>query len=61
MTVNFPTIDDLEEARLAVEAIASFDAHASDGQEPTSSSDLLSYVGATYLSNVVARCYRYGE
>ena len=43
-TVDSSTTGDPEEttkrrARLAAEAIASFDAHASDGHEPTTSSD----------------------
>ena len=57
---NLPITKDSEEAarrraRLATEAIASFDAHASDGQELTTSYDLPASAGATYLSDVAAR------
>ena len=59
-TADFPTTEDPEEAArwrvgLVVEAIASFDAHASDGQEPTSSYDSRASAGTTYLSNVAAQ------
>ena len=58
-TTNLPITEDLEEAarrqvRLAAEAIASFDAHASDGQESTISYDSLASVEATYLSDIDA-------
>ena len=45
-------------ARLVVEAIASFDAHALDGQDPTSSYDSPAFASATYLSDVAARFAR---
>ena len=56
---DLPTTEDPEEAarqraRLAVEAIASFDGHASDGQELTSSYDSPASAGATCLSDVAA-------
>ena len=43
------------QAKLAVEAIASFDVHALDGQELTSSYDLPVSTGTTYFSDVAAR------
>jgi hypothetical protein len=59
-TVDLPTMEDPEEAakrraRLAEEAIASFDAHTLDGQEPTSSYHSPASSGAAYLSDVTAR------
>jgi hypothetical protein len=59
-TTNRSTTEDHEEtakrrARLATEAIASFDAHASDGHEPTTSYDSTISAGAIYLSDVAAR------
>lgn len=42
-------------ARFAAEAIVSFDAHASDGPEPTTSCDSPVSAGAAYLSDVAAR------
>jgi hypothetical protein len=62
-TVDPFTTEDPEEAakrraRLATEAIASFDAHASDGHEPTTSYDSQVSAGATYLSDVAARPVR---
>ena len=66
-SVDLPTTEDPEEAarwraRLATEAIASFDAHASDGQEPTSSYDSPTSASTAYFSNVTTRlvCKRQG-
>ena len=57
---NLPTTEDPEEAakrraRLAEEAIASFDVHAWDGQKPTSSYHSPASAGAAYLFNIAAR------
>ncbi len=57
---DLPTTKDPEEvakrrARLAEEAIASFDAHILDGQEPTSFYHSPASASATYLSDVAAR------
>ena len=59
-TTDLPTTEDPEEAakrraRLAEEAIASFDAHTLDGQEPTSSYHSPAFASAAYLSDVAAR------
>ena len=66
-TADLHTTEDPEEVarrqgKFAAEAIASFDAHASDSQMPTTSYDSPASVGATYLSDVVARpaCERRG-
>jgi hypothetical protein len=53
-------MEDLEEAAkrrqmFAVEAIASFDAHALDGHEPTTSYDSPASAGTAYLLDVAAR------
>ena len=47
-----------QRARLAAEAIASFDAYASNGPEPTTSYDSPVSAGAAYLSGVAARSAR---
>ena len=59
-TAENPVIEDPEEvakrrARLAVEAIASFDAHTLDDGGPSTSYDSPISVGAAYLSDVAAR------
>ena len=59
-TVDLFTMEDPDDmakqgARLAAEAIASFDAHASDGHEPRTSCDSPVSAGAAYLSDVAAR------
>ena len=66
-TADLHTTEDPEEVarrqgKFAAEAIASFDAHASDSQMPTTSYDSPASAGATYLSDVVARpaCKRRG-
>lgn len=58
--INNPTMKDhadmiRQRARLATKAIATFNAHASDGQEYTSSYNLSVPIGTTYFSDVVAR------
>jgi hypothetical protein len=60
VTVDPSTTNNLEEAakpraRFVAEAIASFDAHASDGHEPTTSCDSLASAGAAHLLDVTAR------
>ena len=60
---DLPTTKDPKEmarrrAKLATEAIASFDAHALDSQMPTTSYDSPTSVGATYLYDVVVRLVR---
>jgi hypothetical protein len=59
-TTDIPTMEDPEEAakrraRLVEEAIASFNAHTLNGQEPTSSYHSPASAGAAYLSDVAAR------
>lgn len=59
-TVDIPITKDLEEgaklwARLALKAMASFDAHASDDRDPTTSYYSPKFAGASYLFNTVAR------
>ena len=59
-TADLPTTEDYEEtakrqARLAKEAIESFDAHTLDGQEPTSFYHSPASVSAASLSDVAAR------
>ena len=59
-TSDIHTTEDPKEAakrraKLTVEAIACYDAHASDGQEPTSSFDSLTSASAAYLSDVATR------
>lgn len=58
--VDLSITDDHEElarqqARLAAEAIAFFDAHALDGQEPTTFNDSSTFAGVFYLLDVAAR------
>ena len=59
-TTDIPASEDPQEvakrrARLAVETIASFDAHTSDDRASTTSSNLPVSAGTAYLSDVVAR------
>ena len=62
-TADLLTTEDPEEmakqqARLAVEAIASFVAHTSDNKGPTVSYDSSESTRAAYMSDVVARPIR---
>lgn len=45
------------QARLATEAIISFDTHTLDGKEPTSSYDSPTSAEAIYLSKLAARLF----
>ena len=62
-TVDPSTTEDPEEAsrrraRLAAEAIVSFDTHTSDSHELTTCYDSLAFASATYLSDAAARLAR---
>jgi hypothetical protein len=59
-TADSYAIEDFEDAakgraRLVAEAIASFNAHAMNGQGPITSYKSPTYAGTTYLSDIIAR------